>query len=195
MDAVTRVLRWHRRSIAAALAFVAVLTALNVLRPSAPPTVAVVAAARDLAGGAVLTASDLVVVRLPTDVAPARSVTEAGRLVGRTLNAPVTARSPVTEASVATGSTLARPGYAVMAVPIADPSLASLLQVGTRVDLIAAGRGGAIASDVRILGSPTTAGGGMLTAGRQSMLVEVLPKEAARLAEALDLGSVTIAIR
>lgn len=195
MDAVARVLRWHRRSIAAVAVFVAVWTGLSVLRPEPAPTVSVAAASRDLPGGAVLAAGDLVVMALPPDAVPGRSVSDVGALVGRTLNAPVTARSPITEASVATGASLAKPGYAVMAVPVQSESLAGLLQAGTRVDLISSGEGGLIASDVRVLTSPETSGGGMLSSGKSAVLVEVSPGAAARLAKALDLGGVTIAVR
>lgn len=195
LDAVARVLRWHRRSIAAVAAFLAVFAGLSALRPASEPTVAVAAAARDLPGGAVLTSTDLTVVQLPSGAVPAGSVPDVGALVGRTLNAPLSARSPVTETSVATGSALARPGYSVMVVPLPDPALASLLKAGSRVDLIASGKSGVIASDVRVLASPSSSGGGMLSSASQTVLVEVTPTAAAKVAEALNLGEITLAIR
>ncbi|HET6294674.1 MAG TPA: hypothetical protein VFG33_14915, partial [Kribbella sp.] len=57
--------RWHRRLLAGLSAAAAVYFALVALSPAPPPTVAVLAAARDLPGGAVPTAADLRTLRLP----------------------------------------------------------------------------------------------------------------------------------
>lgn len=192
LDAVVRVLRWHRRWFAALAAFLAVFTAIGAFQPDRTPTVAVLAAARDLPGGTTLSASDLLVVQLPADAVPGGSSAEASTLVGRVLNAPVTARSPLTQASVSTGAALARAGYVVIGVPLTGSALAGLIQVGSRVDLIASA-GGPVASDVRVVATPSSAGSGMLSGPTSAVLLEVTPDAAARIAAALDHGALTIA--
>jgi pilus assembly protein CpaB len=195
LDALVRVLRWHRRWIAAAAAFVAVFAGIGVLQPHRTPTLTVVAAAHDLPGGTTLAASDLLRLELPTDAAPDGVVPDAASLVGRVVNAPVTARTPITRATVSTGSELARPGFVVVAVPLANEALVGLLTAGTHLDLIGAGKAGVVASNVRVVAAPSAQGGSILSSASRALLVEVTPETAAALAGALDAGGITIAVR
>ena len=195
LDAVVRVLRWHRRWIAAAAAFLAVFSAIGVLQPHRTPTVPVVAAARDLPGGTTLAASDLLRLELPAEAAPDGVESDPARFVGRVVNGPVTARSAITRATVSTGADLAREGYAVVAVPLANGALSGLLQAGVHVGLIASGKAGVVASDVRVVAAPAPEGSGLLGAGQRVLLVEVSPDAAARIAAALDAGGLTVAVR
>lgn len=195
LDAVVRVLRWHRRWIAAAAAFLAVFSAMGVLQPHRTPTVVVVAAAHDLPGGTRLAASDLLRLDLPLDAAPDGVVADAASLVGRVVNAPVTARSPITRATVSTGADLTRPGHVVVAVPLPNEALAGLLTAGAHIDLIGPGKLGVVAPDARVVAAPSAEGGGILSTSQRVLLVEVTPETAATLAGALDAGGVTIAVR
>ena len=195
LDAVARVLRWHRRWIAAAAAFLAVFTAVGIVAPHRTPTVAIVAAARDLPGGTTLAASDLLRLDLPVEAAPGGAESDPARLVGRVVNAPVTARSAITRATVSTGADLAREGFAVVAVPLANGALSGLLQAGVHIDLIANGKAGVVASDVRVVAAPAPEGSGLLGAGQRVLLVEVSPDAAARIAAATDSGGLTVAVR
>jgi len=195
LDAVVRVLRWHRRWIAAAAAFAAVFSAMGALQPHRTPTVTVVAAARDLPGGTTLAASDLLRLELPRDAAPDGVVADAASLVGRVVNAPITVRSPITRATVSTGADLARQGYVVVAVPLPNQALAGLLTTGARIDLIGPGKLGVVASNARVVAAPSAEEGSILSASQRVLLVEVTPEIAATLAGALDAGGVTIAVR
>src|SRR4051812_49710389 len=80
-------LDWHRRTIAAVLAGVAVLASLSALAPKRPPTRMVWTAAHDLAGGAPVRAADVVLSRLPVPAVPAGAL-QAGSTIVRPLLAP-----------------------------------------------------------------------------------------------------------
>lgn len=132
-----RQLRWHRRKLAALCAAVAVLASLQVLRPSAPPSVPVLAATHDLAAGVTLEAGDVAIVRLPPDLAPAHSLS-AHELLGRTLAAPVARGTPLTRLSVAGDAWARLPGGEVaIAVRLQDAAVAGLLSPGQHVGLLA----------------------------------------------------------
>lgn len=195
LDALVRVLRWHRRWIAAAAAFAAVFAGVGVLQPQRTPTLTVVAAAHDLPGGTTLAASDLMRLQLPADAAPDGAVPDAAAVVGKVVNAPLTARSPITRATVSTGADLARPGFVVVAVPLTNAALAGLLTAGTHIDLIGTGKAGVVASNARVVAAPSAEGGGILTSASRVLLVEVTAETAAALAGALDAGGLTIAVR
>lgn len=188
----------RRRTLAALAAFVAVLAALTALQPDGGASVSVLAAARDLPGGTVLTASDLLTLELPPDAAPADAATTPESLVGRTLNAPVSARGVLTATDVATGQALVSAGHVAIALPLTSEALAPLIQVGSRIDILAAGgnTGEVIASDVRVVGAPAAGGStlGVTTPDRVA-LVEVTPEIARRLAVASQTGNVVIALR
>ncbi|GAB3908715.1 SAF domain-containing protein [Microbispora bryophytorum] len=85
----------RRRPIAAVLAGLAVACVLLAVRT--PDGVEVLAAARDLAGGR-LTASDVVVVRLPPDTVPAGAYVPGVPVSGRLLAGPLRRGEPLTDA-------------------------------------------------------------------------------------------------
>ncbi|MEU7883590.1 SAF domain-containing protein [Microbispora bryophytorum] len=85
----------RRRPIAAVLAGLAVACVLLAVRT--PDGVEVLAAARDLAGGR-LTASDVVVVRLPPDTVPAGAYVPGAPVSGRLLAGPLRRGEPLTDA-------------------------------------------------------------------------------------------------
>src|SRR4051794_41727505 len=87
LHTVRRTIDWHRRTIAALLAGVAVLTSLSALAPKQPPTREVWSAAHDLAGGSPLRAADIVLTRIPVALVPAGAL-QAGRPPVRRLLAP-----------------------------------------------------------------------------------------------------------
>lgn len=189
-----RFLYLNRRALAALCTFVAVLALVSVLAPPRPPGVAVVAAARDLPAGTILADGDLVAVELPPDAAPDGAVASASEVVGRTLGAPLTRRSPVTSASVSTGERLARAGFLVVPLALPHEELAPLVRPGTTLTLFDAG-GEMVADDVRVLSTPDAAGGLGLGGARRAVLVEVEPVVATRIATASQAGSLTVAVR
>lgn len=191
-----RLAHLRRRTLAALAAALAVWAVLGVFAPPRAETVAVVAVARDVPGGTVLTPADLMSIALPAAAVPAGAMTDAAGAVGRSLNGPLSARSPVTEASVATGQGLARPGHVVVALPLANQNLAPLVRPGVHLDLLdPGGTGELIASDVRVVAVPESDAGGFASVPTRAALVEVLPEVATRLAVAAQSGGVAIALR
>lgn len=186
----------RRRTLAALAAALAVLAVLGVFAPPRAASVGVVAVARDLPGGTVLAAADLTTVDLPEAAVPAGAMTDAAGAVGLTLNGPLSARTPVTEASVATGQGLARPGYVVVALPLADQNLAPLVRPGVHLDLLdPGGAGDVFAADVRVVAVPESEAEGFGSVPTRAALVEVQPEVATRLAVAAQSGGVAIALR
>ena len=74
----------------------AVLTGIAAAAPEGPPTVEVVRAKRQLAGGAVISPDDVTVERVVAADAPEGAVSDPGALVGQTLAAPIARRQVLT---------------------------------------------------------------------------------------------------
>lgn len=129
-----------RRAAAAVLLAVAVLAALRVLSPAPPPTVAVWAAAHDLAGGRPLAAGDLARLALPTAAVPAGALKATMPVVGRLLAAPVRQGEPLTDVRLLGPSLLAalpQPGLVAVPVRVADGSAAAaVVKSGDLVDVL-----------------------------------------------------------
>lgn len=146
----------RRRLLAALLTAVAVAAGLHAVAAPPPATVTVVVAARDLPAGAVLGAADLDRV----DFAPGSVPDDlAGDPVGRTLAAPLRRGEPVTAVRLVGPSlTDGSPGLVATPVRLPDPGMVGLLEVGDRIDLVAADpqTGGAqlVAADLPVLALP-----------------------------------------
>jgi Flp pilus assembly protein CpaB len=201
----TRLARF-RRPLAAAFAAAAVGLAVLALRPPAPPSVPVLAAARDLPGGATLHSGDLRSVPLPAAVVPdgaVRSGAVRSGAVGRMLTGPVRRGEVLTDVRLAGGGLLGGQGSGTVATPvrIADAGAAGLLHSGDRVDVLAAaqspdgtvppGRARAVALGVPVLAVPPAPAG---AAGDQgALIVLATTREQARvLAGAGPLLSIAI---
>lgn len=193
--ALRRFFYLRRRSLAALCAFLAVLATLLALAPTPPTTLTVYAARDALPAGTVLAADHLVALALPPDAVPDGAVLAEAEVVGRTLGAPVTARSVLTATSVSEGARLARPGHVVVALPLPDGAIAGLLRPGASLDVLDS-RGELVAGDVRVIAPPDTPTGGGLDFGGsvRSVLVEVPEAVAGRLASQ-GLTSLTVAVR
>lgn len=126
-----------RRPLAALAAASAAALALTVLRPGPPPSVRVLAAARDLAGGTRLGASDVRAVQLPPASVPSGSL--HSRVAGRVLAAPMRRGEPLTDARLVGGDLLRgyAPGTVAAPVRIADAGAVRLLHPGDRIDVLA----------------------------------------------------------
>lgn len=129
--------RWHRRLLAGLSAAAAVYCGLTALSPPPAPTVAVLAAARDLPGGAPPTAADLRTLKLPPQVVPAGALRPGTDLAKRVLAGPVRSGEPLTDARFLTPTTVP-PGQLAYPLRLEDEALAALLHVGDRIDLYAA---------------------------------------------------------
>lgn len=155
-----------RRVAAAVLLAVAALATLRVIAPAPAPTVAVWAAAHDLAGGRPLGAGDIARLALPTAAVPAGALTVATPVIGRLLAAPMRAGEPLTDVRLLGPSLLAalpQPGLVAVPVRVADGSAAAaVVKAGDLVDVLevadpAAGESGAprsVATRVLVLSVP-----------------------------------------
>ena len=142
---------------------------LQALAPSSPPTVRVLVAATDLAGGRVLTSADLRLARLPPAAEPTGSLDDPVQARGRVLAAPVRTGEPITDVRLVGPGLLGALGPGLVAVPVrvADAASVSLVTAGERVDLLAApadptGRPATVvASAVRVLVVPPSSDAGL----------------------------------
>lgn len=185
----------RRRTIAALATALAVLAALRFLAPVPAEHVTIVAAAQALPGGTTVQPSDLTWVDVPSEAVPEGALTTVDAAVGRTLNGPLSARSPVTEASVTPGQQLAREGYVIAPLPLTDDTLAPLLQAGVHLDLLSSTDGAFLAQNVRVVATPESPGGDLMAPTRTPVLVEVTPEVAGALAIAAQAGGVVITVR
>jgi pilus assembly protein CpaB len=185
---LSRAVRHHRALLAAGLVAAGVATALPLLAPPPVPTLVVLAAARDLAPGAPLTAADLAPVALPRDLVPQGALTATDGAVGRAVAGPVRRGEPLTDVRLL-GAGLLVSGRGLVATPVrlADPATAALLHAGDRVDVLAAASDGrpttatTVAAGVQVLAVPAGAQGepdGAL------VVLAATPQTAARLAAA-----------
>jgi pilus assembly protein CpaB len=154
--------RYHRllRAVVIAIAVAIVVARLS---PKPAPTTAIVAAARDLPAGAVLTAADLRTIALPPGVVPAGATTDVATVVGRQLSSPLRRGEPLTDVRLTDG-VLRRPATELVSAPVrlADTQAAQLLQPGQRIDVLAAstaagdtvGAASVVAADVMVVAIP-----------------------------------------
>ncbi len=131
--------RRYRQLVRAVLIVIAVAIVIAQLSPKPAPTTSVVAAARDLPAGAVLTTADLRTIELPPAAVPAGASTDVTALVGSQLSGPLRRGEPLTDFRLTDG-VLTRPAVGLVSAPVrlADPQAAQLLQPGQRIDVLAA---------------------------------------------------------
>ncbi len=133
-----------RRAAAVVLVGLAAVLALTPGSSTMTRTgVAVVVAARDLAPGTVLEATEVTLRELPAQVVPDGAAHIPGAVLGRTLAAPVRRGEPLTDVRLA-GPDLARtvstdPAAVSVPVRLADPDVAALLHPGATVDVVTVG--------------------------------------------------------
>ena len=189
-----RAARWHRRLLAGFVAAVAVYFGLLALSPAPPPTVAVLAAARDLTGGAVPTSDDLRTVDLPPGSVPAGALRPGTDLTARVLSGPVRSGEPLTDARF-----LAPPavpsGSVAYPFRVDDADISALLRVGDHINLYAATSTAAGAASLLARAVPVVA----LPAPRSStsgalIVVATSPEIATRLAQASSNSRITVAL-
>lgn len=200
-----RAVAWHRRKLAVLAAMIAVLCTVSAAAPADPPTVPVVVAHRDLAGGHLLTGDDLRIERYPTALAPADALTEPAPIEGRMLIGSAGRGTPIGRGAVVAPRDL-NPGAGRSMVPIRldDPGIVGLLRVGDLIDVLATGSGDApsrtIAAGARILAFPAQeSGAGPLGASSgpagRLVLLEVSPGEASELVAAESRDRLAIVLR
>lgn len=192
--------RRYRRLLRALLILIAVAIVVARLSPKPAPTTAIVAAARDLPAGAVLTAADLRTIALPPEGVPAGATTEVAAVVGSQLSGPLRRGEPLTDVRLTHG-VLSRPAAGLVSTPVrlADSQAAQLLQPGQRIDVLAASTAtdstattaGVVAADVMVIAIPVASappGGSQIASdvGVEGALVVLAtsPLQARQLAQA-----------
>ncbi len=185
-----RALLRRRRLLAALAGGTAVAAGLQANAGPPAPTSLVVAGGHDLPAGAVLDPADLAPVEFAPDSVPAGVLGSAAEAVGRTTATPVRSGEPITDVRLVAGSLLAGyPGMVAAPVRIGDPAAVSLLQIGDRVDVLAAdpnsaGDASVVAEDAAVIALPrrTATGSSMVTGGL--VVLAVTDATAVSLAEA-----------
>ena len=205
LHTVRRTIDWHRRTIAALLAGVAVFAALSALAPKHPPTLGVWSAAHDLAGGSPIRAADIVLTRIPLTLVPAGALQAGSTVVGRMLAAPVRRGEPLTDVRLLGPSLLAalgRAGQVAVPVRLADgAAAAALARPGEVVDVLAVGSlddstaadPTVVAAAVTVLTVPGRDGASGSDAGL--VVVAVTPAQASALAVATTRSRLSLVLR
>ncbi|MCL2091929.1 MAG: SAF domain-containing protein [Micrococcales bacterium] len=158
--AQVRVWAWRFRfPVAAALVGLAVLSALDGLRPAPAGSVRVVVTAHDVTAGQTLARGDLRYATVPGAAAPEGAAVGLDDIAGRTVVADLPAGVPLAAALL--GATPHGPaGTVVATVRLADPQMVALLSPGDRVDVLAAplegGTGSVVARGATVLPAPAT---------------------------------------
>jgi Flp pilus assembly protein CpaB len=192
---------WHRRKLAVLAALAAVLTGLAAMSSEGPPTLTVVRASSELAGGTLLDSSDLELARVVAREAPEGATGAIEDLVGQRLAAPVAEGQILTPLALVAASADVGKGRVVAPLRLSDADLAALLRAGDVVDVIAASDQSAeagsspvgarvVAQAVRVVTVPepmddTEASGALV-------LLEVTAETAQALAQAAATASLTV---
>ncbi len=186
---------WHRRKLAVLAAAAAVLSGVAAVSPEGPPTLSVVRAATQLAGGVVLTAADVELVEVVAADAPEGAVSEPADVVGQRLAAPVAEGQVLTGLALISTRAAGAPGQVVAPLRLADADTVALLRPGEVVDVIAADqqttKAAVVATRVRVVTIPAVGEQDGSQAGAL-VLVEVSPEEATSLARAAVSGALTV---
>lgn len=162
-----RLVRRHRRLLAAVLAGAATVAGLRAVRPTPARTEFVAVAARDLPAGARLAPGDVQRRPWPVGSSPDGVLTQPS---GRTLAAAVRRGEPITDARVTgPGLLTGQPAETVaVGIRVADPGIAAWVRTGDRVDVLASGLPEDAASGTGRDGAP--AAGSIQNSGRKGLL-------------------------
>ena len=163
MDRIHRFVFEHRRTLAALLAGLAVLTALSALRQQ-PDGAAVLVTSRDLRSGHVLTASDVRTTTVPPAALPSHGLVR-GDAIGRRVAGPMREGEAITDYRVLQDDALS--GYAddavLTTIRVDRADGVTGLHVGDRVDVVAVDPDGeskaeVVARSVEVVTLPPSSG-------------------------------------
>jgi hypothetical protein len=138
LHGLARAASWHRRKLAVVAAIAAVLTGISAAAPAGPVMITAVRARTQLAGGTVLSASDIGVDRVAAADVPDGVVTDPDDLIGKTLAAPVAANQMMTLLATTLSRGAVAADHVIAPLKLADSAQAALLQPGDVVDVVAA---------------------------------------------------------
>lgn len=199
LHSVRRAFRWHRRTFAALFVAVAVLATLNTLTASSGPGVPVLIAIRTIPGGATVTADAVAVVHAPAELVADGAFTAVDSVVGRTAVVDVPARAALTPSALLGNEGQVSAGKVALPVRFAEASAVALLRVGSRIDVLGptaeGSEFGVVAAGVRVVAIPAHGTDGVLGGSEPPLvLLEVDSAEAARIAAAASVSSVSFAL-
>ena len=196
---LARAVSWHRRKLAAVAAALAVLTGVTAAMPAAPPTVPAVVARAELRGGTVLGEGDLELRQVGAGDVPRGHLGSTDGIIGRTLAAPVAEGQVLTALALVSARASAGPGLVVAPLRLDDAGLATLLQPGDVVDVLAAdeqaGQARVVARSVRLVTIPVVPDDGSADTAGALVLLAVSPSTATQLAQAAVTGPLTVTWR
>ena len=191
--------RW--RLLAGNFAALAVVAAIQAVRPAPPPTRVVLTAATDMRAGDVLSPEDVALVESALELIPDGALDPSEPPFGRTLAGPVRAGEPLTDVRLVQGELLAgfEPGTVLATVRVFDPAAAVHLQPGDRVDVVGSDpRGGltasVIAPDVTVV-IPPAADDAITLGDGAPVVVAVDEPTALALADAAVRQQLTVLLR
>lgn len=199
-DSLLRAFRRYRRWFAAIFAVVGLAAALSVVSSASAGGEPTVVAAHPIAGGTVLNASDLRVVRIPAEARPEGAFSEVSAVTGRPTLRDVSVRDLVQESDLLDGDLRSSPGTVKLPVHFSDGTAVSLLQPGQHIDIF--GSAGSsdgfklVASDITVLTVPHNQPSGPLSSsGAELVVLEVNPDQAASITAAASTASLSFALR
>ena len=191
-----RALARHRVLLSCGLAAASVAAGLSAVVPAAEPTARVLTAARDLAGGSVLSADDLVVADVPRALVPGGALAATTAAVGRLVAGPVRAGEALTDVRLVGAGLLPAGDEVAAPVRVAEPATAALVRTGDVVDVLSASPEGGpaaatVAHGVRVLAVPAPGD----EPGEGALLVVAATRPtAARLAAAAVTGRLSVVV-
>lgn len=192
---LARAFSWHRRKLAVVAAVAAVLTGISAVNPAAPPTLAVVRATAQLAGGRVIGVGDVELAAVAVADAPTGAATEVAEVVGQRLAAPVPEGQVLTGLALISTRPAGSTGQVVAPLRLADSDVVALLRPGEVVDVVAAdqqtAKAAVVARGVRVVTVPAVAADNGAQTGAL-VLVEVTLDEATAIARAAVAGALTV---
>ena len=152
------------------------------------------AAARDLAGGAVPSSGDLRTVDLPPRSVPEGALRPGADLTARVLSGPVRSGEPLTDARFLAPAAVPS-GSLAYPFRIDDADISALLRVGDHINLYAASSTAAdgaslLARAVRVVALPTP----RTTTSGALIVVATTAEVATRLAQATSNSRITVAL-
>ncbi len=195
-----RLIARYRRTLAAALAAAGVLALVHLLAPPPPQTMSVLVARHDLVGGSPLSPSDLRAVSLSDAAVPPTALRSMDSAVGRTLAGPVGTGELITSTRLVGPGLAAGFGVGRVSAPVrvADAEAVGLLRVGDRIDLYAATDRGdeapTVVRDAPVIAIPA-ADAAASSADGALVVLAVTSADASRLAQAMGLHALTLAVR
>ena len=192
-----------RREIGSALIGIAVVLVIGNLNnePALPNVITV--ATRAMSAGAVVNATDVHTVQVPSTVNWVGSLRSEKSAVGKKLARPIRAGQPLTESDFIGKSLLSglRPNLQAVALPMSDVTNSMIASVGNQIDIYASSREfGArttlVAHGVRVLVSASQENGTVFAENHNSipLTVAVTDQQAATIARYIGSSVFSIAV-